>query len=116
MDKCPWCGGELLVREYGCRRCGVRIIGEFRQNKFANLDEELLKFIEVFLVNEGNISAVGEELGWSYPKVKSMLRRVIEALGYEYKGEVESSRLELLSKFERGEISFEKLLELLEKL
>ena len=117
VRKCPSCGGELVVREYECKRCGTRIIGRFEQSRILRLSDETLKFLEVFLLKEGNISAVCEELGISYPKAKSLIKQAVEEMGYEVsEDEKVEKRKEALSMFERGEITFEKLLELFKKL
>jgi hypothetical protein len=47
------------------------------------LSPDQLAFIETFIRCEGKINRVGEELGISYPTVRSRLTDVIRALGYE---------------------------------
>ncbi len=117
IDKCPLCGGELLVKKFGCKYCGTEVTGAFKRNKFSNLSSKLLKFVEVFILNEGNIKGVEEALGCSYPKVKGMLKEVIEALGYEYKGgKSKERRKEILDMLEIGEITPKKATELLNKI
>jgi hypothetical protein len=115
IDKCPFCGGELFVREYGCRECGTEVRGEFGRGRLSALPSELLEFVEVFLLNEGNIKAVEETLGCSYPKVKGMLRRVIKALGYECKDKDGEKRQDILDMLDSGEITAEEARGLLDK-
>lgn len=124
IDKCPFCGGELFIKKFGCKECGTEIRGEFKRDKFSNLSPELLEFAEVFLLNEGNIKGVEETLGCSYPKVKSLQRELIKALGYEYKERKEeepsnirvAKRQEILDMLESGKISAEEATDLLGKL
>ncbi len=117
INKCPFCGGELFIKKFRCKECGTEVLGEFERNKFSKLSPELLKFIEVFVLNEGNIKGVEETLGCSYPKVKSLLREVIQTLGYEYKyGKEEERRKEVLDMLEVGEITAEEAKELLDKI
>ncbi|OYD17258.1 hypothetical protein CH333_01485 [candidate division WOR-3 bacterium JGI_Cruoil_03_44_89] len=117
INKCPFCGGELLIKKFSCRECGTEVVGEFERSKFCRLSPELLEFVEVFILNEGNIKGVEETLGCSYPKVKNMLREVIQALGYEYKyGKAEERRKEILDMLEMGEITAEEAKELLDKI
>jgi hypothetical protein len=119
ISNCPFCGGELVVREYGCRECGTEVRGEFKRNKFCSFSSELLEFVEIFILNEGNIKGVEECMGCSYPKVKNMLKQVIEALGYEYREKEEYKGMrkkEILDMLERGEISVEEAKELLSRL
>ena len=117
INKCPFCGGELLIKRFGCKYCGTEVTGEFERDKFSRLSPELLEFVEVFILNEGNIKGVEDTLGCSYPKVKGMLKEVIEAMGYEYKGgKTKERRKEILDMLEQGEISVEEAKELLDKL
>lgn len=117
IEKCPLCEGELFVKEFRCRDCGSEIVGDFRRNKFCNLSPELLQFAEIFLLNEGNIKAVEETLGYSYPKIKSIIRELIKALGYEYRErKAEGRREEILNMLERGEINAQEAIDLLNKI
>lgn len=121
IDKCPLCGDELFIKGFGCKRCGTEVKGEFKRNKFSNLSPELLEFAEVFLLNEGNIKGVEETLGCSYPKVKSLQRELIKALGYEYKEKQEEypsesgKRQKILDMLEEGKITAEAAAEMLGK-
>ena len=66
--------------------------------------------MEVFLRCEGKINRVQEELGISYPTVRSRLVEVIRALGYEVGEEREADdegRREVLERLARREISSE---------
>lgn len=117
IDKCPFCGGDLIIKGVQCKNCRTETIGEFEMSKFNKLSAELLEFIEIFILNEGNIKGVEETLGCSYPKVKNMLKEVIQALGYEYKEEkIEDKKKEIIDMLERGEITVEKAKELLNKI
>ncbi|MDD2890090.1 MAG: DUF2089 family protein [bacterium] len=121
INNCPFCRGEIFVKEFECKSCKTKIVGEFQRDKFSNLSPELLKFAEVFLLNEGNIKGVEETLGCSYPKVKGMLKELVQALGYEYKEKKEeetgairkNKRKEVLDMLETGEITVEEAKDLL---
>jgi hypothetical protein len=72
----------------------------------------------VFLRCEGKINRVQEELGISYPTVRSRLVEVIRALGYEVGEEREADeerRQEILERLARQEISSEEAFSLLEE-
>jgi len=87
--------------------------------RIFQLPSEQLHFIEVFLRCEGKIGRVQEELGVSYPTVRSRLDEIIRALGYEVKSQEvnnEDQRQEILEKLARKEISSEEAFNLLEQL
>lgn len=77
---CPCCGEKMRITEYTCKKCKIRINGNFEKSSFLNLDAVQLKFAEIFLKNRGNIKEVEKELGVSYPSVKKFLDGVVDAL------------------------------------
>lgn len=83
LDKCPVCGDELYVERLVCVQCGTIIEGTFIPQRFALLTPEHWEFLEVFMRNEGKLNRVQEEIGLSYPTVRSRLHEVIRAMGYE---------------------------------
>lgn len=110
--KCPVCGSELLITEYTCPSCGLVMRGRFPHNEFAGLPEEKLEFLRLFLKARGNLSEVAKRLGVSYPTARARLDELLRELGYEPEGR--SRRLEVLEMLERGEITVEEALRLLE--
>jgi len=82
ITKCPVCNSNLTVQRLKCKKCGTIIENEFELSKLSYLNQEQLKFIEVFLECRGNIKDVEKELGISYPTVRSKLDEVIIALGF----------------------------------
>ena len=83
LGRCPVCGGEVRVTRLRCVSCDSELSGSFTLGKFSSLKPEQLRFIEVFVKNEGKIKDVEVELGVSYPTVRARLRDVVRALGYE---------------------------------
>jgi len=83
--KCPVCGGELFVERLACHQCNTVIQGEFGLQRLSRLTPEQWAFVEDFLRCEGKLTRLQEELGLSYPTVRSRLNDVIRALGYEVK-------------------------------
>jgi hypothetical protein len=115
--ECPVCHDDLLVTRLACRNCGTALEGRFTMGRLLQLTPEQLHFVEVFLRSEGKLNRVQEELGLSYPTVRSRLVDVIRALGYEVGGERESDdqrRQEILEQLARREISSEEAFRLLE--
>lgn len=142
ISACPICHGDLHVTRLECDSCGTALEGTFNLSKFNYLAAEQLFFIEVFVKNRGNIKAVEKEMDISYPTVKKMLDDVIVGLGYasdssapaeenpqaapgspaqpEAPAEPESpsgkmTRLEIIAKLQKGEISVAEATELLKK-
>lgn len=77
---CPCCENHMKVTEYTCKKCGIKISGNFQKSNFWNLDVIQLKFAEIFLKNRGNIKDVEKELGISYPSVKKLLDGLVQTL------------------------------------
>ena len=115
---CPVCHDELIVTRLACRNCGTALEGRFSLEKIFQLTPEQLHFVEVFLRSEGKLNRVQDELGLSYPTVRSRLEEVIQALGYEVPGKDEGideeQRQDILRKLAAKEISSEEALELLQ--
>jgi hypothetical protein len=83
LSRCPVCSGEMRVLRLRCSSCDSELTGSFSLGKLLRLSSEQLRFVEVFVKNEGTIKDVEVELGISYPTVRSRLREVVRALGYE---------------------------------
>ncbi|MFA7156978.1 MAG: DUF2089 domain-containing protein [Bacilli bacterium] len=103
IGKCPVCSSRLKATKLKCDNCGIEISGDFEMSKFTYLEKNELKFIELFLVNQGNIKLMEKELGISYPTVKKYLEQILEKLGLSAKEN--NKRREILEKLARGEIS-----------
>jgi hypothetical protein len=108
----------MIVTRLACRNCGSTLEGRFSLGRLFQLTPEQLHFVEIFLRCEGKISRVQEELGVSYPTVRSRLEDVIRGLGYEVGDEkkvTEAHRQEVLERLARQEISSEEAMALLEE-
>lgn len=85
IQECPVCKTALEVTRLHCRNCDTSIEGHFALGHVLQLSPEQTSFAEIFIRCEGKINRVGEELGISYPTVRSRLHDLIRALGYEVK-------------------------------
>lgn len=120
IGQCPICGNNLHVTRLNCRNCDTTIDGHFTLGRLYQLSPEQLDFVEVFLRCEGKINRVEQEIGLSYPAVRSRLTDVIRALGYEV-GESspvqraisEETRRDILNELQNGNLSAEEALQLL---
>jgi hypothetical protein len=116
--ECPVCHDDLLVTQLVCRNCGTGLEGRFTMGRLLQLTPEQLHFVEVFLRCEGKLNRVQEELGISYPTVRSRLVEVIRALGYEVGEEREADderRQEILAQLARQEVSAEEAFRMLQQ-
>ena len=80
---CPVCTNQLTVTKLHCHQCQTSLEGQFSLGLLHKLTPEQLSFVETFLVCEGKINRVEQELGLSYPAVRARLQEVVEALGRE---------------------------------
>lgn len=91
--RCPLCGGELAVTRIYCRDCDTTYEGRFAGGPFGQLTQEQINFIVTFVRCEGKITRMEDEIGLSYPTIRSRLHEVIRALGYEPGGGEETPSL-----------------------
>jgi hypothetical protein len=106
-----------MVTRLACRNCGTTLEGRFSMGRLFQLTLDQLHFVEVFLRCEGKINRVQEDLGLSYPTVRSRLEEIIHTLGYEVGGEPEAAherRQEILEQLARQEISSEEAFRILQ--
>lgn len=118
IGTCPVCGETLTVTRLYCRTCDTTVEGHFTLGRFYQLSPERMAFVETFIRCEGKLTRVQEELGMSYPTVRSRLNEVIQALGYEVsesKPEVSpEERRSILEQLGSGEISSQEAVQLLQ--
>ena len=114
IGQCPICKETLEVTRLHCPNCDTTLEGHFVLGRLSQLSAEQLAFVETFVRCEGKINRVGEELGVSYPTVRSRLTDVIRALGYEVGQEEEpvgtisdEERKAILEQLAQGKITSE---------
>ncbi len=116
----PFDGGPIVITQFYCPESDVTVDGRFyAETPFAALTPEQLHFVEAFVRCEGKLSRLSDDLGLSYPTLRSRLHDIIRALGYE-PGKEESTglsadeRRQVLSELESGEIEFDEAMRRLE--
>ncbi len=112
--KCPNCGDRMAVTGLQCISCGAEVSGQFAPCRFCDLDEGELNLLFAFLAGRGNIKQVEKSLGISYPTVRSRLDTLLDRLGLSADFKPRPMAKDILDRLERGEISVEKALGLLE--
>ena len=83
IPTCPLCKSVLSVPVLKCGDCGLELKNDFELSPFDCLSEEQYSFLLTFLRNRGNLKAVQEQLGFSYPIAKEKLSELLCALGLE---------------------------------
>ena len=76
FDKCPACGGPIVITECRCQDCNLQMRGEFQPGLFSTLSEDQLTFVRIFLRVRGNLSEVEKVLGISYPTIRNKLDEI----------------------------------------
>jgi hypothetical protein len=79
-NECPYCGGAMAVTRMTCGHCRVAIEAAFPMSRLGTLPVEHQRFIEMFLLAGGNLKEIAEQVGVSYPTIRSRLDKVIDAL------------------------------------
>ncbi len=117
--RCPVCGEPMEVTTLHCQQCDTIVSGHFTLGGFSRLTAEQLAFAETFIRCEGKITRVEEELGISYPTVRSRLTELIAALDYPLSEDSEQEstsdqRMEILRSLSRGQLTSEEAVSRLE--
>lgn len=79
-NDCPFCHEAMSVTEMTCDTCRVSISAAFPMSRLGGLPVEHQRFIEMFVLAGGNLKEIAEQVGVSYPTIRSRLDKVIEAL------------------------------------
>lgn len=82
-DECPYCGSPMRVAQMACTHCHVVIEAIFPMSRLGRLPVEHQRFVEMFMLCGGNLKELAQEVGVSYPTIRSRLDKVIEALRAE---------------------------------
>lgn len=80
---CPYCGSAMAVTAMSCASCSVTVEARFPMSRLGSLPIEHQRFIEMFVLSGGNLKEIAEQVGVSYPTIRSRLDKVIEALRNE---------------------------------
>ena len=81
IERCPACGGELVVSRMDCHQCHTAIEGQFRASIFDRLSPESLAYAELFVRLKGNMKEMERELAVPYSTVRHRLDEVVRELG-----------------------------------
>ena len=115
LNRCPVCGGELVVRSLECTGCGTQINGRFPRSPFERLDEEQTEFLLEFLKSEGNFSDLARKLGVSFPTVKARFHALLKTLGLTPREDPSPDVKDVIDLLEKGQITVDEAERLLRK-
>src|SRR3954467_2734414 len=79
-NHCPYCERAMQVTRMTCTSRWVSVAADFPAPGPARLPVEHQRFIEMFVLASGNLKAIAEQTGVSYPTVRSRLDKIIDAL------------------------------------
>jgi hypothetical protein len=107
---CPVCRERLHTTRLSCDGCGTELTGAFEPCEFCALDADDRKILRIFLRSRGNTKEVERMLEVSYPTARARIDSLLTKLGLNdgpapTEPAAPPSRLELLERLSRGEIS-----------
>lgn len=111
-NKCPFCGGKMVIKKVKCVDCNVQFEGDFDLPDYV-VDEEVWNFIKLYFKVRGNLKEVERILGLSYPTVRARFEEIRKALGFN---EGYDEKSEIITLLEKGEISVEEALKRLDRI
>jgi hypothetical protein len=79
-NHCPYCDQAMQVTRMACPSCNISVEAGFPAQRLARLPIEHQRFIEMFVLASGNLKAIAEQAGVSYPTVRSRLDKIIDVL------------------------------------
>ncbi|MEE9255527.1 MAG: DUF2089 family protein [Pseudomonadales bacterium] len=115
MHHCAICQARLEVARLTCPSCGVSLEGRFQLPRLARLSADEQRLAERVLLAGGNLKAVGQQLGISYPTLRKRLDALQSALRELQEGDRDTTNA-LLKAVENKEITAEEAARLMEEL
>jgi hypothetical protein len=124
LEECPTCGGDVIATELSCTNCDTVIRSQYAPCLFCRLSPEDLAFVELFVMNRGNVKEMERELGISYWSIRGRLDEIVQTIGSEEPEpdeeedvtepyQTQSRRRDILERLDRGEISVAEATDLL---
>lgn len=107
---CPVCEAHMTITELKCTACNITVQGNFAASRLAELTEEQLNFVEIFIKARGSIKEMERELNISYPTVRNKLDSIVESLSQAEK-KVSQATQRVQEKLKQAGLSYEKQLE-----
>jgi hypothetical protein len=117
-NRCPSCGGDLIVTELSCTSCDTVVRGAYSGCSFCGLSDESLRFLEIFVTCRGNVKEMERETGLGYWTIRGKLDDVVKEFQAligptSPERDPKTERRDILDRLDRGEISLEQAEEML---
>ena|SRR5258708_38169046 len=97
-------GRPITVERIRLAKNGIAIEGSFELPQLARLNADDQVFVTAFVRCHGSIKEMEQVFGVSYPTIKSRLNRIAQSLEFVETNPA-PSRVEVLDRLRRGEIS-----------
>jgi len=104
----------MVIERVRLTEKNIVIDGSFDLPQLARLSQEDQVFIAAFVRSHGSIKEMEQTFGVSYPTIKSRLNRIAKSLQF-VEIDPAPSRVEVLERLNRGEITAEQAIEEMEK-
>jgi hypothetical protein len=78
-NSCPCCHQKLVITELHCEQCETRLTGSY-VSLFHQFSEDEQLFIENFILNDGSLKSLAEQMNINYPTVRKMLDQIISKI------------------------------------
>src|ERR1700754_4414225 len=82
-NECPYCSSAMAVTRMACAHCNIAVDAALPMSRLGPLPVEHHLFIEMFVLAGGNLKEIAEQVGVSYPTIRSRLDKLIELLRTE---------------------------------
>lgn len=80
LERCPTCGGPLVVTELQCANCQTQVRSRYAPCTFCALSADQLQFVKLVIETRGNLREMEKVLGISYPTVRGKLEEIAQRL------------------------------------
>ena len=104
----------MVIERVRLTEKNIVIDGSFDLPQLARLSQEDQVFVAAFVRSHGSIKEMEQTFGVSYPTIKSRLNRIAKSLQF-VEIDPAPSRVEVLERLNRGEITAEQAIEEMEK-
>jgi len=112
--ECPYCNEPMQPVKAACPKCGVAVEGSFRLPRVALLPADEAAFLAEYVLAGFSIKDMEKRVGMSYPAIRARLDRIIESM--KKLSAPEAARQAILDRLERGELSADEAIKLIEAL
>lgn len=112
--ECPYCHEPMHVETAHCSDCGVSVKADFRPSRLSCLGTQDAAFLAEYVISGFSIKEMEKRVGLSYPAIRARLDRIRTALVGVSTPNIHNQ--EILDRLERGEISADEAIALLDKM